>query len=40
MRESGVVAYALPDSLVALPKLPLTGGGKIGKKELRRGVAG
>ncbi|TDT42707.1 2,3-dihydroxybenzoate-AMP ligase [Streptomyces sp. BK208] len=40
MRESGVAAYKLPDRLVVLPKLPLTGVGKIDKKELRKILEG
>lgn len=40
LRERGVAAYKLPDRLVALPRMPLTGVGKIDKKALRDGLTG
>ncbi len=39
LRERGVAAYKLPDRLVALPGMPLTGVGKIDKRALRESLA-
>ncbi|MFF3270941.1 (2,3-dihydroxybenzoyl)adenylate synthase [Streptomyces chrestomyceticus] len=38
LRERGVAAYKLPDRLVALPEMPLTGVGKIDKRALRESL--
>jgi 2,3-dihydroxybenzoate-AMP ligase len=40
LRERGVAAYKLPDRLVVLPRMPLTGVGKIDKRALRHSLAG
>ncbi|MFI5793615.1 (2,3-dihydroxybenzoyl)adenylate synthase [Streptomyces sp. NPDC051677] len=40
LRERGIAAYKLPDRLVVLPGLPVTGVGKIDKKALRARLQG
>jgi len=40
LRERGIAAYKLPDRLVVLPALPMTGVGKIDKKVLRARLTG
>jgi 2,3-dihydroxybenzoate-AMP ligase len=40
LRERGVAAYKLPDRLVVLPRMPLTGVGKVDKRTLRDSLAG
>ncbi|MEV4339066.1 AMP-binding protein [Streptomyces sp. NPDC049590] len=40
LRERGVAAYKMPDRLVVLPRMPLTGVGKIDKRALRHSLAG
>ncbi|MFF5481865.1 (2,3-dihydroxybenzoyl)adenylate synthase [Streptomyces sp. NPDC012935] len=39
LRDQGMASYKLPDRLVVLDELPLTGVGKVDKKELRAGLA-